>query len=353
MKRSLAIGALVIAFGMVGLMAVMRHFAPDFAPAEELLPMKTEELAPDVPVIASGENYELTAERLLMRAPLTEKDTMVHDVHAHTPDGPHSAWSYHYVKAPADMWVTGISVSVDNAPLEIIHHLAFGRYDEPSAVCRETTHKNFNEYYTASRSNIHEPVVFPAPYGLFIEEGEQLILEVMTHILQPPHGPGFNATDPVTVQLDFALATAEDVRDRSVQFIRLRLDDTPCEEPVAHQAFAVPAQTEQFVRQSDDLSADSSDHYTFLNGGVLLARSANVWGSKGGESLTVFINEVEQETFRPYQDDQPWEWRIDAKHEPLNVSAGDVVTIKSVYTNTHDTPIKDASGMFGFYYGQE
>ena len=348
-KRSISIVALIVTLGAVSFVVMQQLAQTEEAAYEQAM----EEPEPAAAVLASGGNYELTAERLLMRAPLTEKDTVVHDVHAHTPDGPHSAWSYHYLKAPADMWVTSISVSVENAPLEIIHHLALGRQGQPSVICGETINQMFNEYYTVSRSNIHEPIVFQSPYGLFIAAGEPLILEVMTHILQPPFGPGLTTTDPITVQLEFALATADDIRDKPVQYVRLRLDDTPCEDPVAHQAFAVPAQTEQFVRQSNDLSADSSDHYTFPASGVLLARSANLWGSKGGESLTVFINGVEQETFRTYQDAQPWEWRIDAKYEPLVVSAGDVLTIESVYTNMHDTPIKDASGMFGFYYSQE
>ncbi len=293
-----------------------------------------------------------TANTFTMTFPLTE--TLVpHNDHAHTPDAPRSQWMYDAITLEKDMAVTGIRAIVENAPPEVIHHLSFGTIGYPDVICGLTTHRNFREYLTLSRSNIYDQFEFPAPYALMMKAGENLSLEVMTHVLEKPFGPGGTYPDAV-VKIELTYEEVGKGRTEPIAFIRLRLDDTECEEPIAHQAFAVPQGDSSFTRtsssSSDNYLRESSDTYTFAASGLILNRSANIWGTKGGESLDVLINDNIIETYTAILGDQPWKWTIPSKQEPIAVYSGDKMTIQSTYLQSSSTNIMDASGMFGFYF---
>ena len=47
------------------------------------------------------------------------------------PDVPHSTWvSSQILTTPADVWVTGFDVTINNAPPDILHHLHVFRLDQ-------------------------------------------------------------------------------------------------------------------------------------------------------------------------------------------------------------------------------
>lgn len=261
---------------------------------------------------------------------------------------------YHTEVAHADMAVTGIKATVLNAPPEIIHHLSLVSQGTADEVCGNSTHAGQREYFTVSRSNIYETVSFDAPYALYIQKGERLSLEVMTHVLEKPYGPGGSYPDAlVNIELTYEDMSA---RTHPVSFVRLRLDDTECAEPLAHQAFAVPQGIGTFVRTSSsttEKAGESSDTYTFRTAGTLLDRGANVWGTKGGTSLRMFKNEELIETYDVVHGPEAWIWTIPSATTPLRVSAGDTLTIAADYVQATSTRIMDASGMFGFYFAAD
>lgn len=273
-----------------------------------------------------------------------------HTVEAHIPDAPNSNWFYKTIEVPEGMAVSKISVSVEGAPKEIIHHLSLGSVGKSDIVCGNTTHANIKEYFTISRTNIHEEVVFPVGYMLPIVAGENLQLEVMTHILDKPYGPSEEGYHDAAVNVTLEYESLAKSSKTPLEFIRLRLDDTPCAEPAAHQAYKVPAHSGIMKKFSDN---GVSDTYTFPQAGTILNRNANVWGNKGGKSVTFLLNGKTIDVFNVRQGTDPWIWNIDQKTDAVTVAAGDTVTLEAVYENNESYDILDASGMFGFYFAKQ
>lgn len=297
---------------------------------------------------------EQTPQTLTITFPLAETIT-AHDDPADTPDAPRSMWQYDNVVLEKNMAVTGIRATVENAPPEIIHHLALVTLGHPDAVCGNSSHLKQREYFTISRSNIYDPVEFPAPYAIMMKEGEELSLEVMTHVLEKPFGPGGTYPDAI-VKIEITYEEMYQERTKPVAFIRLRLDDTECGEPLMHQAFVVPKGDGLFTltaSTSDSTVGDSSDTYTFSYPGVILSRSANLWGTKGGQTLDVLKNNTIIETYTAVQGDQPWQWTVPMLKDPLTVAVGDTLAIQTTYKQSTSTDIMDASGIYGFYFAPD
>lgn len=275
-----------------------------------------------------------------------------HANHAHTPDGPRSQWMYDEVVVPHDMAVTGIRTVVENAPREVVHHLSLRSLSKEGQACRNNPYTSLREYYILSRTNLYDDVRLPAPYALMLEAGEPLSLEVMTHVLEEPHGPG-GSYENVVVRLELDYEPIGGERNHPVQFMRLFLDDSPCGTPPQHQAFTVPTGTDQFVRSSQHEAFESVDTQVFDTSGTIFARTANVWGGKGGEQLRLYKNGELIETYEVAQGAAPWQWTMPYYNEPLAVSIGDRLTIDAVYQKNATAPILDAAGILGFYFAPE
>ena len=268
------------------------------------------------------------------------------------PDGKESSWTYSDTfVVPEDMKVARIDARVNGAPTDVLHHLSLVKNGTSSPICgaRGETHKSRQELYTVSRSNVREPIEFQAPYYLPLAAGDELVLEFMEHTRNRPYGPGGTHED-VSLSVELTAAAAD--RDRTVplRFIRPRLDDTPCAFPIAHQAFRVPVQDEPYIRMPQ---AVDSATYTFNEPGTILTRSANVWPQKGGQELRVVIDGEVVDRFSPRQLDDPWSFLIPQHDEPIRVAKGERLAIEAVYDNPYETPILDASGIFGFYFAAD
>lgn len=294
-----------------------------------------------------GAHQEAT-KALSIKLPL--KDMVAHASGAHSPDAPNSNWFFKSIIVPEGMAVSKIHVSVEDAPKEIIHHLRLGSIGKADAMCSNTnSYSNFKEYLTVSRTNLHEDTIFPDGYMLPVSAGETLQLEVMTHILDKPYGPSEHGFHNASIMVTLEYKPLETSVDTPLEYIRLRLDDTPCAEPLAHQAFKVPAKSGMTTKRSDN---GISDTYVFPQAGLLLNRTANVWGNKGGKSVSFLLNGNVAETFDVHQGSDPWVWNIDQKTRPVSVAAGDTVTLEAVYENNETQDLMDASGMFGFYFAK-
>lgn len=261
------------------------------------------------------------------------------------PDGAAATWTYSEpIFIEKDVAISRIEVIMQDAPPETIHHLSVLVMGRADAVCGHGSHELADEIYTASRNNL-DPLEFPEPYGVHLKKGDVVRVEFMEHTRHEPHGPGGTYHDhALTVQLH-----TTDLENRPVplEFIRPRLDDSPCALPIAHQAFEVPPGDEPFVRKAGGLE---DGRYIFVADGLILNRGANFWPDKGGQSLTVYLNDREVDHFVPTTLDKPWLYSIPNHVEPIPVTAGDVLTIDTVYQNPFQTPIKDAAGILGFYF---
>lgn len=278
---------------------------------------------------------------------IVEKDEPTHattTTPAH-PDGAAATWTYSKpIVIEKDVAVSRIEVSMDGAPPETIHHLSVVRLGQPDAICSDGSHELNDEIYTVSRNNL-DPVEFPEPYGVHLEAGDVLQVEFMEHTRHEPHGPG-GTYHHHALEVKLFVEEQEE-RPIPLEFIRPRLDDSPCAYPVAHQAFVVPVGEEEFVRES---SGYNDGQYLFTEDGLILHRSANFWPDKGGQSMSMYLNGEEVDRFLPINLDKPWLFSIPNQGEPIPVSAGDILTIDAVYKNPFETPIKDAAGILGFYF---
>ena len=267
-----------------------------------------------------------------------------------SPDGPDSHWFYSTpVILQKDVVVTGFSVIMEGADKSTLHHTSVGLMNVKANVCTEHFAKDGGTYeiYSASRNTL-EPINLPAPYGIFLKAGDVLVMESMIHTQASPHGS--HALDEViSPTLVVTLKTATD-RTTPVSFARLRLDDSPCQAPLSHQAFKVPTNksNEPFVKTSKE--NEESALFTFLKDTKIVTSGANFWPRKGGENVEVLLNNEVIYAFEANPGQEDHEWNIPHSYKQFTISAGDGLSIQSTYTNDFGTPILDASGMYGFYF---
>jgi len=269
------------------------------------------------------------------------------------PDFSHSTWHVSgLVLVPEDIWVTSIQANVLNAPLGILHHVLLYEVGVRNPICPKTF-RNVREWYAASMNTSREPVIFPAPHGVFFKKGTPLAIEAMEHTAEVPHGPG-GAYRNVVIEmiLEYVKASESTDRNRPLEFYRLRLDDSPCSYPMRHEAFTVPAGMESYVKTVKEDAHDDGGMYMFTKNGEIIAFGSNFWPWKGGEIMRARINGAVVSEIRAEKLEESWAWRIpqDAGTR-IPVHARDVITAEMTYSNPYKTKdIKDASGMLGFYF---
>lgn len=275
-------------------------------------------------------------------------------------DVPHSNWvSSQILTTPADVWVTGFDVTINNAPPDILHHLHVFRLDQDrQQTCPVSSSqyplsgfisKKLTEIFLASRNTISESIVLPESYGIFIPKGTPLSTLAMLHHTSPPTGSGGNYKD-VSVSVTLHTKPKESPL-HNVDFYSLILDDSPCAFPMSHQAFAVPTGSGEFTMTGDN-SGQYPLSYKFSQPGKLVWAGANFWPAKGGKSVDVLLNDNSLHTFKATQNNPktPWAWAIPPVNLHQQVQAGDVLGIQATYTKNSQKSVGDASGVIGVYF---
>jgi len=265
-------------------------------------------------------------------------------------DGPNSHWFYSSpITVKADTVITGFSITMEDADEAVLHHVSVGILDRPSTIC--PAHFMFDggahEIYSASRHML-EPVELPAPYGIQIQQGEQLIVEFMAHPQAAPHG-AHDANHVITPTLIVTLTT-DTSHTTPVDFIRLRLDDSPCIAPLAHQAFTVPTSTDAAVFTKTTAGNEQSSSYQFAASSTIVLGGANFWPNKGAQDVSVLLDDQPVARFIAQPVDTPSGWNIPFSDTPIAIQPGSVIAINATYRNPFAVPILDAAGMYGFYY---
>lgn len=304
----------------------------------------------DTQAIASqpAPELEVLSDRIVVRVPATEMQLPATTSPAQ-PDGPQSDW---YKSAPIsfpdDVVITGFQLEVEGADFSALHHANVGLTNRIGPLCTDQTvvvNSLKNEFFTASRDSTDE-IILPEPYGIVWQANDELVVEFMTHLVAAPHGP-FPPDEKVQPTLKMTIFTDE-TRTVAAHFLRLRLDDTPCEYPMRHEAFAVPASDEPYLKQTSD--SGRSDRYTFPRDGKVIVAGSNFWARKGGKNVTSYINGQVMHVSKAIPGEVEWEWDIPYKTLNIPFQAGDEISITSLYENPFPDPVKDASGMYGFYY---
>ncbi len=294
--------------------------------------------------------FEILPDRVIVRVTASE---VLHPATTtpHHPDAPHSDWFYSEpITLPEDIVISGFAIEMENADLSALHHTRVGVLNRMTTLCtiRSIETGGMHDFFTASRETL-DPVMLPEPYGLVWYAGERLAVEFMTHPMASPHG-AHESTETITPTLKVTMFT-DSSRTLIANYLRLSLDDTPCEEPQTHQAFVVPAATELYVKSADKVGG--SARYIFPKAGRILIGGSNFWPRKGGENVTAYLNDAAFDVSKATAGETSYEWQIPHKTLDVAFSVGDTLTIDSLYTNPSDTPIKDASGMYGIYYTYE
>lgn len=327
---------LLLSVGLIGIASIFlfqrdsdtHHHSVDLA-----APSPSLEVLPDR-IIA-----RVTAQEALHPATTTPLD----------PDGPKSHWFYSEpIVLPDDIIISGFAVEIEDADFSTLHHVNVGVMGRLASLCTlYGLEKNLSIYelFTASR-HTPQPALLPAPYGLPVRQGEALSIEFMTHPLASPHG-AHHAEDQIVPTLKVTMFT-DATRTEEARYLRLRLDDTPCVSPTAHQAFVIPVGTAPFVKKAD--AVGGSARYTFSKPGVIIVAGANFWPTKGGRNVTAYLNDDVIDVREAVPGDTPYEWRIPRTQVDIPFVADDTITISAEYNNPFLEPIQDGSGMYGFYY---
>lgn len=295
-----------------------------------------------------GSTATLSTDSLVIRLPVGEQ-TAPQKVTPLEPDGKTSNWYYSTpFKVPRELKITGFSVEVEGADDSVIHHVSVMNSSRLPTLCPfHFVNTNFAyELFTASRNTL-DPVQLPADYGLFVAAGEEIEVQFMQQARAVPYGAHqadelIEPTLVVTMQLDDSVS-------KPAEFVRLRLDDSPCLDPVAHQAFAVPVQSEPLIRHSTS-TPGGSERFTFPAAGGIIYIGANFWPMKGGEKVTSYIDDQPLWEFHPEAGDKDWQWNIPHQSGFVPFAAGDEISLSAQYTNPFKSPVLDASGMLGLYY---
>lgn len=265
------------------------------------------------------------------------------------PDGPDSHWFYSApVQIPSDVAITGFSVAMEGADESVLHHVSVGIPQRTPLLCPEhvKSEDGWYEIYSTSRHTL-DKIELPAPYGIFLQEGEHVVVEFMAHPQAMPHGAHSVAED-ITPTLLVTLDVAED-RTTDLEYIRLRLDDSPCVPPLPHQAFVVPTTTTAtpYTKTAD---GNESGSIFFPATTTIVFGGANFWPKKGGQNVTVFLNDQEVDRFLAEPTESVAAWNIPFSYDTIPVPASSTVSITATYINPFDSPILDASGMYGLYF---
>jgi hypothetical protein len=290
-----------------------------------------------------------TADTLTIKIPASHPMTPTMDG-PENPDAPNSHWFYSdVITLDADTTITGFSIAMEGGDMSVLHHVSVNVLGRVPTICPRHFLLNggAHELYSASRHTL-EPVVLPAPYGIQLRAGEQLMIEFMAHPQADPHG-AHHAHEDLEPTLVVTLAT-DSSRTIPVDFMRLRLDDTPCAAPLPHQAFVVPTSTAAttYTKTADENKNSSS--YKFTADTTIILGGANFWPEKGGQNVQVLIDQEPIATYTAEPDSNASKWNIPLSGDRMKIKAGSTIEIASTYKNPFTVPVLDASGMYGFYY---
>lgn len=240
-----------------------------------------------------------------------------------------------FIRVPEDIWVKKMEIVVENAHLNIVHHVF---------LADVITGKEFARF---GSDNIYAPVVIQDPYAYFIPKNTLLYLEVMLHNPLPPFGPGDLYEDiSVKFVMDIEQAPRYNVHN-SISFFTVSLEDVE-----GSRAFYVPPLTLNFLKEGQDRVYPAAWKHTFSSSGKIIYGGAHIHASEGGKNVKVYIND---QLVKEYISEKKDEYIWDTERSPLDweIEKGDILYITSEYSNPYDIPINGAMGMFGFLFVDE
>jgi hypothetical protein len=270
-------------------------------------------------------------------------------------DGHHQYLLSEVYVAPRDLWVSGFTFDMVNAPDTSVHHVSLLDYDRPHQTCRSLP---FSQLLIFAQDVMHNATTtFPTGAAMHIRKGEHVQLSLMIHNPEPPLGPGDTYRD-VYGKLTLSLVPPAQEHDlKEVKFHLAHLDDAPCviREPDQSDAyvFAVPARTQRYVFSGSRQDTDPS-RFVFTKPSTIVFIGAHLHGWQGGKELLVQKNGAPFLSFKTaLSKDDPFRYDTPYYATSAPMAAGDALSLTAIYQNPHAVPTRGAMGDLGFYYYEQ
>lgn len=246
-----------------------------------------------------------------------------------------------------DMWVSGLSVQVKNAPRSSLHHANMRLYLPSSPDLTSPLLQYRNMLGLSIGQDIVETMTVPDPYAIFIPKGSTLETSVMMHNPVPPEGPGgdYHDVSVAFVLLESPLATHIPIVPISIALV----DETSR----GNDSFVVPANTRGYVRTAYTDTDIGKSSYTFPADGTLVDLGAHMHAWQGAKKVDVFLNDTKIYTFTSVQGEEPWEWSTKRVTIEKRVAKGDTLSLSATYDNLSSTPVVGAMAMVGASYAPD
>jgi hypothetical protein len=266
-------------------------------------------------------------------------------VHKHAPEDTHydhMDWARGHVVVPRDMWVTGLSTHVEGAPHGTLHNAYLMLEDENDPRCPA----NPALIWSGGTVTTRTPMRFDAPYGIFLKEGQTLLLEAAFHNgnLQ---GIGADHHDVTfTVEFEYEKSGAG-TRTKPLRFSTI--DPTGCDR---HRPIFTIA---PYAQRSAYDSTQSP--FIFERSADILAAGAHFHGSYDDgvtNTMRLFLNGKLLEEFNTTNitDGNSRNPLLLIGRTPIPVRMGDALTMEALFDNPAKTPVYEGMAIVGFYYAE-
>lgn len=290
--------------------------------------------------------YSLPSEVTILTEPLEELESHGHETSrgdslvskGHVED----VISKEYV-FDTPLWVTGMEIVTKNAPQNVVHHMHLLTQDIPDVYCPQMG--------TLLMDVGQDAIPFadyPKGYGLYIPAGQKLLVNAALHNPDPPLGTGDDYHD---VAVGFTLRTDRFGSLKQLKPVSLHIASLADSDICNATTFTVPARTTHYEKKSKPKNGST---IVIKKPGTIVAMGAHIHAWEGGENLVVYKNGEEVTTFTPrITKETPEVWQTDPSYTQVRVETGDVLTIRSTYSNPYDVPITGAMGMAAFFIHYE
>lgn len=267
-------------------------------------------------------------------------------VHDH---GHHVTVRSEVILAQEDLWITGFTFNMENAPYSTLHHAQLTDLDGVSNTCKDKGLPN--ELLSIGEDTLGSNTLqFDNPQGIFIPKGHRLEMFAMFHNPEPPVGFGGDYYDvSAKLELTYELAKESD-RHVPLRHYHLHLDDRAC---TGLYTFAVPPETTDFKRVPQYTDNDPAI-VQFEEPGEIVYIGGHLHGWEGGKLLEFLKN---GESIRQYEtkrsDRSDMKWETPHHRESIKIEAGDVVSISATYDNPGPETVTGAMGIISFYFAPD
>lgn len=249
-----------------------------------------------------------------------------------------------------DIWITGMEMELQNAPQKILHHSLLFELGQPNTICPNTFDRELGTFGRETPTVLS----FPAPYGMLVKAGQPIQLEVMLHNGEDDISEGVTYYD-VSAIMRLTYEKADGDRNRPLIMYHLSLADPLCDRGAQEGAFAVPPNTNSFVRVSEPQKENNPSRFTFSEPGNIFIIGGHIHAWEGGEKLDTLIDGQVVQTHRSaWTTEGEWVYYPSSNVTwPIYIQGGEEVTLEATYSNPTNLPVRGAMGVAVIYFAPD